>query len=106
MSSTDDLLIAFELHDPHRIRRALEAGASPTSFISGKRPIDLLIEMYTRSDTFASCVREMTAAGASVGNEVLEAILTSPTRDARLRCRVPRSTRVSSASRKLAPPFS
>src|SRR5687768_1539733 len=75
MSATDDLLVGFELHDSQRIRAALDAGASATAPVNGKRPIDWLISMYTRSPNFAACLRVMLAAGASVGNELVEATL-------------------------------
>jgi hypothetical protein len=75
MSVTDDLVGWFELHDPDQIAAALKAGASPTAAINGKRPVDLLIEMYTRSAKFTQCLRVMLDAGASVGDPLLEAVL-------------------------------
>jgi hypothetical protein len=75
MSATDDLLGAFELHDAPGIRKALDSGASPTAPLNGKRPIDWLISMYTRSPNFAACLRVMLAAGATVGNDLVEAVL-------------------------------
>lgn len=75
MSANDDLVGAFELHDPQGIRKALQAGASPTAPLKGKRPIDWLISMYTRSPNFAACLRAMLEAGATVGNELVEATL-------------------------------
>ena len=75
MSVTDDLVGWFEMHDPNQIRAALTAGASATALINGKRPIDLLIEMYTRSPKFVDCLQVMLDAGASVGDPLLEAIL-------------------------------
>jgi hypothetical protein len=75
MSANDDLLVAFELHDPAGIRKSLDAGASPTAPMNGKLPIDWLISMYTRSPNFAASLRAMLAAGASVGNELVEATL-------------------------------
>ena len=75
MSADDDLLVAFELHDPQGIRTALEGGASPTAPLKGKRPIDWLISMYTRSPNFAACLRVMLGAGATIGNELVEAAL-------------------------------
>jgi len=75
MSVAPDLVGWFEYHDPDQIRAALNAGASATAPINGKRPIDLLIEMYTRSPKFADCLRVMLDAGATVGDPLLEAIL-------------------------------
>ena len=78
-----DLLTAFELHSPAGIRAALASGESPTELIKGSRPIDCLIEMYTRSPKFAECLRVMLDAGATVGDPLLEAVLLDD--DARLR---------------------
>ena len=75
MSATDDLLGAFELHDAPGVRKALDAGVNPTAPLNGKRPIDWLISMYTRSPNFAACLRVMLAAGATVGNDLTEAAL-------------------------------
>jgi hypothetical protein len=75
MSLESDLLEAFELHSPEGIRKVLTAGASPVNAIGGKRPIDLLIEMYSRSEKFADCLRVMLNAGATVGDPLLEAVL-------------------------------
>ena len=75
MSIESDFLEAFETHSPEGIRASLAAGASPIAPISGKRPIDILIEMYTRSYRFADCLRVMMAAGAGIGDPLLEAAL-------------------------------
>lgn len=75
MSLESDFLEAFELHSPSKIRAALAAGASPTEPIKGKRPIDILIEMYSRSEKFSECLRVMLDAGATVGDPLLEAVL-------------------------------
>lgn len=75
MSTESDLLEAFELHSTSGIRRALAAGASPIDPIQGKKPIDILIEMYTRSAQFADCLRVMLDAGATIGDRLLEAVL-------------------------------
>jgi len=75
MSVTDDLLGCFEVHSPEGIRKALAAGASPVEPISGKNPIECLIEMYFRSPRFADCLRVMLDAGATLDNPLLRAIL-------------------------------
>lgn len=75
MSIESDLLEAFELHSSEGIRKVLTAGASPVDLIGGKRPIDILIEMYSRSSKFADCLRVMLDAGATVGDALLEAVL-------------------------------
>jgi len=75
MAAEDDLLVAFELHSPKRIAEALQAGAHPTTPIRGKKPIEILIEMYLRSDRFAECLQVMLDAGARLDDRVLEALL-------------------------------
>ena len=75
MSIESDLVEAFELHSPEGILKTLAAGASPVDPIEGKRPIDILIEMYTRSSKFADCLRVMLDTGAVVGDPLLEAVL-------------------------------
>ena len=75
MSLESDLLEAFELHSPGQIRQAFAAGVSPIDPIEGKRPIDILIEMYTRSEQFADCLRVMLAAGATIGDPLLAVVL-------------------------------
>jgi hypothetical protein len=75
MSANNDLLEAFDLHDPQGIRKALGSGASATAPLNGKRPIDWLISMYTRSPKFGACLQAMLDAGATLGNELVEAVL-------------------------------
>jgi len=75
MSVTDDLLGSFEVHSPEGIRKALAAGTSPVEPISGKPPIEHLIEMYFRSSRFADCLQVMLDAGATIPDPLLRAIL-------------------------------
>jgi ankyrin repeat protein len=75
MQAQADLLEAFELHSPEKIRVALAAGVSPTALIDGKRPIDILIEMYLRSSRFPTCLRLMFEAGATLEPPLLKAVL-------------------------------
>jgi ankyrin repeat protein len=75
MSTGADLIGAFEEHSPAGIRASLAAGVSPTESIAGKRPIDVLIEMYLRSSRFAECLQIMLDAGATLGDPLLQAIL-------------------------------
>ena len=70
-----EYLTAFELHSPDAIRRALAAGASPVALVKGQKPIDILIQMYTRSAQFADCLRVLLDAGASIDDPLLEAVL-------------------------------
>jgi ankyrin repeat protein len=75
MSVTDELLGSFEVHSPEGIREALDAGASPIEPIRGKKPIEWLIEMYTRSPRFSECLRVMLEAGSVTDDPLLEAML-------------------------------
>ena len=75
MSLESDFLEAFEVHSPDGIRAALAAGASATALIKGQRPIDALIQGYLRSSQFAECVRVLLEAGATIGDDRLEAVL-------------------------------
>ncbi len=75
MPTGADLLGEFEEHSPAGIRALLDAGVSPTEPIYGKRPIDVLIEMYLRSLRFAECLQVMLDAGAILGDPLLQAIL-------------------------------
>ena len=63
------------MHSPEEIRNALKAGVDPNSPIGGKRPIDCLIEMYTRTARFGECLRLMLDAGAVLDDPLLEAVL-------------------------------
>ena len=75
MSLEADYLGAFEEHLPGEIRRLLAAGASATTPINGKKPIDVLIEGYLRSSRFTECLQVLLAAGASIDDAFLKAIL-------------------------------
>jgi hypothetical protein len=99
VSAEADLLGAFEEHSPDGIRELLAAGVSPTEPISGKRPIDSLIEMYLRSPRFVECLRVMLDAGATIGDPLLEAILLDD--DAGLRGLLTRSS--GSLQKRLSP---
>ena len=72
---SQELLDAFERHSPESIRAALLAGVSPREVIRGKTPIVWLVEMYTRSDRFAECLRVMQEAGATLDDRLLAALL-------------------------------
>jgi hypothetical protein len=75
MALDDDYLGAFEEHSPEGIRAALAAGASATALINGKTPIVYFIEGYLRSSQFATCLRVLLDAGASIDDPWLKAIL-------------------------------
>lgn len=75
MALSDDLLFAFEIHSPEKIRTILAAGLDPNVPINGKAPIHILTEMYLRSPRFADCLRVMLDAGASLHDPLLESLL-------------------------------
>jgi hypothetical protein len=75
MPTGANLLGEFEEHSPAGIRALLAEGVSATEPISGKRPIDVLIEMYLRSSRFAECLQIMLDAGATLGDPLLQALL-------------------------------
>src|ERR1035438_7437068 len=70
MPTGADLLGEFEEHSPAGIRALLAAGVNPTEPINGKRPIDVLIEMYLRSTRFAECADSRQAANRCVDRDV------------------------------------
>ena len=53
---SSELLVACELHSLTRLRTALEAGLDVRAPIKGLSPVNTLLEMYTRSDEFPSCL--------------------------------------------------
>lgn len=75
LATAADLLEAFEEHSTAGIRAALAGGVSPTEPINGKRPVDVLIEMYLRSARFPECLQIMLDAGAEVGDPLLQTVL-------------------------------
>ena len=75
MAHADELLGWFETHSVDDIRAALKSGADPVTPIRGKEPVVWLVEMYTRSDRFADCLRVMLDAGATLDDPLLESVL-------------------------------
>lgn len=75
MASSDELLIAFELHSVEQIRALLDAGLDPRATIRGKSPINWLTEMYTRSDKFPECLDLLLSRGAELDDPLLAPIL-------------------------------
>jgi ankyrin repeat protein len=69
------MIEAIELHSVAGIRRALAAGVSPTTPIDGKTPVEILIEMYTRSANFVPCLKTLLDAGATINDPLLRAVL-------------------------------
>jgi len=71
----DELLLAFELHSVERIRAVLDAGLDPRAPFRGKRPVNWLTEMYTRSDRFPGCLRLLLDRGAELDDPVVASVL-------------------------------
>lgn len=66
MTLESDILGAFEVHDARDIRRMLDGGLDVHQPITGKSLVNHLIEMYTRSDQFAVCLRLLLERGAAL----------------------------------------
>jgi hypothetical protein len=82
MPPTDeDLVGAFETHDVGEIRSILDAGVSPVVPIRGKLPVDWLLEMYLRSDRFATCLRLLLDRGATVRDPKILPVLLNDVAD-------------------------
>jgi hypothetical protein len=72
----NEFLLACELHDVERLRTLLDAGFDARAPLGGKRPLEWLLEMYTRSDRFSACVRLLVDRGAQTGHPALGPVLT------------------------------
>jgi ankyrin repeat protein len=59
-----DLLVAFEEHEVEGIRAILDAGLDVRAPIKGRSLVNSLLEMYSRSDRFADCLRLLVDRGA------------------------------------------
>ena len=66
---------AVETHDVEGLRRLLESGLDPTVEIRGRSTIEWMIEMYTRSSRFSSCLELVLDAGAELDDAGLRAVL-------------------------------
>jgi hypothetical protein len=73
--ANEQLLSAFDGHDPDGVRAALEAGADARSPIRGKEPVYWLLEEYTRSDRLTVCLRMLLDKGAELPSPLLTAVL-------------------------------
>ncbi len=71
----DEFLVACELHSVERLRAVLDAGLDPSAPIRGKRPVDWLLEMYTRSDRLSGCVRLLQDRGAVLDDATVAPVL-------------------------------
>ena len=75
MTTTDDLLGAFELHSVDGIRAILDAGLDLGAPVRGKSAVNWLTEMYSRSDDFPACLRLLLDRGAVLDDPVLAPVL-------------------------------
>lgn len=73
--ASDEFLVACEWHDPGRLAAALDSGLDAAAPLDGKTPIAWLLEMYTRSDRLAACVRVMLERGATLSDPRLLPVL-------------------------------
>lgn len=71
---TQRLLNAFDGHDVNEVRATLADGADLTS-VNGKLPIEWLIEQYTRSDRFQTCLRLLLDHGATAPDPAVIPVL-------------------------------
>ena len=70
-----EFLTACELHDPHRLAAALDAGLPAAAPLDGRLPTAWLLEMYTRSDRLPACLRVLLDRGATLPDPRLEPVL-------------------------------
>lgn len=73
--TSDEFLIACELHDPQRLAAALDHGIAATTPLDGKLPAAWLLEMYTRSDRLPACLRVLLDRGAVLADPRLLPVL-------------------------------
>lgn len=79
MTLQSRLLNAFETHDLAEIRSILSQGLDATTPINGKTPVNILIEMYYRSDAFPACLRLLLDHGATVADPLTLPVLLNDT---------------------------
>jgi len=70
-----DLLCAFESHAVDEVRAVLDAGFDLHAPIKGKSVVNALIEMYSRSDGFAGCLRLLLERGAVLDDPRIAPVL-------------------------------
>ena len=70
-----ELMVAFEVHSPERIRAVLDQGFDIRTPVEGKTPVTSLIEMYYRSDRFPACLELLLARGAELDDPILAPVL-------------------------------
>lgn len=68
---TQQFLDACEVHSPSTLQGVLDAGLDVHAPINGLTPMNILLEMYARSDAFPACVSILLAAGATLDDPKL-----------------------------------
>jgi ankyrin repeat protein len=74
-----ELLVAFEVHSPERIRAVVDAGFDVRAPVDGTTPVTSLLEMYYRSDRFPACLAVLLAHGAELNDPLLAPVLLNDT---------------------------
>lgn len=69
------LLAAFETHDADGIRSVLDQGFDLSAPLRGTSAVNLLAEMYTRSQRFPACMRLLLDRGGTLDDPATEAVL-------------------------------
>ncbi len=72
---TQEFLDACEVHSPSRLQSVLDAGLDVRAPINGLTPVNLLLEMYFRSDAFPACLAVLLHAGATLDDPRLQSVL-------------------------------
>ncbi len=75
MSLISDFTGAMEVHDAEAIRKYLSWGIDPNGYAEGKSFFRIMVEMYSRSPAFSSCVKAFADAGL-VFDPILLSVLT------------------------------
>jgi len=75
VTAREAFLLACERHDAAGLAAALQQGVEPMAPLDGKRPMQWLLEMYTRSDRLPACVSVLLEAGAVIEDDALAAVL-------------------------------
>lgn len=88
MSSEErELLTALELHALEHLRASLDRGVDVRLQVQGKTPVDWLLQMYTRSDGFAGCLRLLLDRGGVLPDPVVAPVLLNDTVELKRRLR-------------------
>lgn len=78
-AAEEDLIAALELHSVEGIRGALKAGVDARISLRGKSVTTWLTEMYTRSERFPACLRELLDYGAVLDDPAIAPVLLDDT---------------------------